>query len=397
MSDNSNNRGNNTDGRGRGLPSYYPPMPANPKRNMDEHVHETTRRVGGTKVTPSMRPMPIAFQNPSMTMPTISAVTSKPQVSISSASKFVWRLSTAPELPEFHSVERTAVFVPHSTPSLVASRISDLLRERSIQATYDDEKAKVKCVTVDGVDFRVRLYRGRNEYSHGIIVEVQRRFGFSIHFHDDTQAILDAAQGKPPAEPAAWRNALPEVVSDDEDDDDYSPPPPSGASSLAVVEKMLIIPGFDAQYLGLQTLSFLTEPERMSMPTARRASAALLKADSEVGKRVFRYIVDRKTEDEDYVSLRVMALGILANAMRTTGMIPEFLRSSLRPVLLEDIKHAEENTNAALVAARCIEYFIHNDTDTMELNEAFEVARRVGEARHCGLMEQAERCISRIR
>lgn len=378
-------------------------MPANPKRMMDEHVEETTRRIGGrgaapAMVAPSMGSMPMTFV-PSMTKPSgfgssISTAPVKAQSGPTvSSTKFVWSLSHAPTLPEFHPLERTAVFVPNATPFMVAARISDLLRDRSIQATYDDDKAKVKCITTDGVDFRVRLYRGRNQFSHGIIVEVQRRFGFSIHFHIDTQAILDAAQGKTPMPPPVRQNALPHV-SDDEDDD--MSPPPTGSSSLVMVEKMLSFPGFDAQYLGLQTLSSLVDPEKMTLSTARRVSAALLKPNCEVGQKVFTYITNRKTE-ESYTSLRIMALGILANAMRASSIVPEYLRASLRPVLLEDLNKAEESPNTALVAAKCMEYYIRGDFDAMELNDAFEAARKVGEARHKGLMDQADRCIANIR
>lgn len=405
MSDN-----NSEEDKAKMPPSYYGgygvPMPANPKKNMDEHVEETTRRIGGrgaapAMVAPSLGSMPMSF-SPAMTMPTqfgasISTAPVKTQALPSmSQSKYIWKLSVAPTLPEFHPLERTAVFVPNATPPMVAARISDLLRERSIQATYEDDKAKVKCVTTDAVDFRIRLYKGRGQYSHGIIVEVQRRFGFSIHFHSDTQAILDAAQGKRPAPPPIRQNALPEV-SDDEDDDDFNaPPPPTGSSSLVMVEKMLGLPGFDAQYLGLSTLSSLVDPEKMSLTTARKVSGALLKPTSVVGQKVFGYIINRKS-DEEYAGLRVMALGILANAMRASSIIPDFIRAQLRPVLLADLNEAKDCPNAALVAARCMEYFIRGDHDTSELNDAFENARKIGEERHCGLQEQAERCISAIR
>jgi len=389
--------------RGNGPPPFYnKPMPANPKKIMDDHVEETTRRIGHgaspAMVAPSMGSMPLVFP-PGMMKSTgygasisVASVKEAPgQIS----SKYVWKLRQAPTLPEFHPLERTAVFVPNATPSLVAARVSDLLRDRSIQATYDDDKAKVKCITTDGVDFRIRLYRGRSHFGHGIIVEVQRRFGFSINFHAETQAILDAAQGKIPLPPAIRPNALPEV-SDDEDEDEHSAPPPSGSSSLVMVEKMLRLPGFDAQYLGLQTLSSLVDAEKMTLPTARRVASALLKSDCEVGQKVFAYIINRKTE-ESYASLRVLALGILANAMRASSIVPESLRSSLRPVLLQDLHTAEESPNVALYAARCLEYYIRGDFDTVELNEAFEIARKVGAARHKGLEEQAERCIAGIR
>lgn len=375
-------------------------MPANPKNITEEHEKETTRRIGGRGAAPAMvnpslgaMPMVPGFGASISTAP-IKAQT-QGMAAANSRSKYVWNLPQAPTLPEFHPLERTAVFVPNATPGMVASRVSDLLRERSIQATYENDKAKVKCITTDGVDFRIRLYRGRNQYSHGIIVEVQRRFGFSIHFHSDTQALLDAAQGKTPMPPPVQQNVLPEV-SDDEDEDDFDTPPPTGSSSLVMVEKMLSLPGFDAQYLGLQTLSSLVDPEKMTIKTARRVSSALLKPNSQVGLKVFEYITVRKTE-EAYMGLRILALGILANAMRASSIVPEAIREALRPVLLKDLTEAEKYPNAALVAARCMEFFIRGDHDTIELNEAFEVARKVGEARHANLMQQADRCIASIR
>lgn len=403
---NSNNSNNSHDARSSGLDPSDPFL--NIKKNMDDHVHETTRRVGGrgatpAMVAPSLGSMPMGFSNPAMKMPSpygasISTATVKGQLaSAVTEAKFVWNLTQVPALPECHPLERTAVFVPNSTPPMVSSRVSDLLRERSIQAKYDDDKAKVKCVTTEGVDFRIRLYRGPKHFSHGIIVEVQRRFGFSLNFHNDTQAILDAAQGKKPLPPPVEKNVLPQVSDDDEEDS--GPAPPSGSASLAVVEKMLALDGFDAQYLGIQTLSSLVDPDRMSTQTARRAAVALLKSEESpsVGEKVFGYITNRKPNDDSYSQLRVMALGILANAMRASSFVPESLRPALRPVLVQDLLHAEDNTNAALLAAKCMEYFIRGDDDTMELHDAFEAARKVGEARHVFLMEQANRCIASIR
>lgn len=189
-------------------------------------------------------------------------------------------------------------------------------------------------------------------------------------------------------------NALPEV-SDDEDDD-FDAPPPVGSSSLLMVSKMLSLAGFDGQYLGLQTLSSLVDADKMSLQTARAVSTELLKPDSEVGSKVFHHIVSRKS-DEMSMTLRVMALGILANAMKASSIVPEFLRGALRPILLQDLKDSEKHPNTALAAAKCMEYFIRGDQDAIELNEAFEVAREVGEARHASLMQQADRCIASIR
>jgi len=249
-------------------------------------------------------------------------------------------------------------------------------------------------VTADGVDFRIcLLYQGRSGFQHGIIVEVQRRFGTSLHFHSDAQAILDdVMQGKTPA--PVQKNVLPEV-SDEDSDMDECPPPPSGSSSLAMVERMLAFPGFDAQYLGLQTLSALVDPDKMSPQTARRTAQALLKAQSAVGEEILGYITTRKTNNESHNRLRIMALvGILVNSTKASGIIPDFFRLALRPVLLDDLMDAKANPLAALLAAKCMEYFICGDhDDTIELNDGFETSRKVGEELFLALKEQAERCM----
>ncbi|KAL3905319.1 MAG: hypothetical protein SGILL_009725 [Bacillariaceae sp.] len=381
----------------------------NPKRNMDDDVEEVTRKIAPAMVQPNFGPMPTMPSSMQMPAGFGASINTAPikashlgPVSKNSDKLFVWKLPSAPTLPEFHPLERTAVFVPQTSPEKVAARLSKVLRDRSIEAHYDNEKAKVSCVTAEGVDFRIRLYRGRNQYSHGVICEVQRRMGSSLVFHSDTQAILDAAEGKSvPAPPLMTSlNNLPEVSDDesefDEEDEDFTMP--SAESSLAMVSKMLSLPGFDAQYLGLQTLSSLVDPEKLSLSTARAVATNLLRSDSEVGLKVFGHIISRKKEmDESTMTLRNMSLGILANAMRSAGKVPEFLREPLRPVLLQDLKHSQDHPNTALLSARCIEYFIRGDTDTMELNEAFEVAREAGEARHANLLAQAEKCISAIR
>jgi hypothetical protein len=378
----------------------------NPKRNNYDDVEETTRRVAPSMVQPNFGPMNVSVQMPvgfGASISTAPIKASMPMSASTSDNVYVWNLTTAPTLPEFHPLERTAVFVPHIRPSDVAGRISKVLFDRSIEAQYDNIKAKVKCVSSEGVDFRIRVYAGRNQYSHGVIVEVQRRFGSSLVFHCDTQAILDSAQGKsvPPPPILTSMNVLPEVPDDEDECDNEEAlngtfSIPSAECSLAMVAKMLDFPAFDSQYLGLQTLSSLVNPEKLSLTTARSVSTLLLRSDSEVGQKVFWYNVSRprkeqreqqRDDESSAVALRNMSLTILANAMRASGKVPEFLRQSIRPVLLEDLQHAQHHPNTALLG----------DHDTIELNEALEAARYVGEARNANLLAQANKCLAAIR
>eukprot|EP01083_Nonionella_stella_P131042 397854_1 len=99
-----------------------------------------------------------------------------------------------PNLPSFYPLDQAAAFVPQASPPILATRIVSALKSRSISVTYDVKNVKVDCVSKSDVHFRVRLYRGRGEYNHGIIVEVQRREGFDISYAQDVYAILDAAE-----------------------------------------------------------------------------------------------------------------------------------------------------------------------------------------------------------
>jgi len=373
-----------------------------------EEDDETTRRVGSVSFEPiSFATHTVMPSSPFMvntTLPKAAAAAAAAPLAVSAPpalpSSGLWMLKSVPTLPEFHPLERTAVFVPHSHPGEVAARISDVLRERSMEATYDDDKAKVKGVTADGVDFRVRLYRGRHCYSHGIIVEVQRRFGTSYSFHKDTMAILDAAEGKTPPPPppslggsssSNSSNSIP-MVSDNEDDFVVN-----GSSSLAMVAKMLNHKGYDSHYLAFQTLLPLTDANKMGNKTAKAVSQELLKDGNEVGAIILGLVCAQKEED-DMFKLRALAMTVLANAVKATkGDIDMALREELRPVLLNELNNAEKNPRTAQMAASCLEFLIHGDHDVAELQIALETAEQVGRSRHAGLKFQAGRCLKKIK
>ena len=306
---------------------------------------------------------------------------------------FVWKLQQVPTLPEFHPLERTAVFVRDSSHMEISGRISRVLRERSIEAEYENEKAKVKCVTPEGVECRVRLYRGRGEYKTGIIVEVQRRFGASLFFKGHCDAILSAAEGNPPPPPPALlrsSDVLP-LVSDSEED--YTPP--SGSESLKMVEKMFAHGGCDGQHLALQTLSSLTDTRKMGSAHARLVSAALLDTSNTVGSRVFDYICRREQEDE--FKLRNLALLTLANALEAVkGQVESVIRELVRPYLLKELQEAQSTPRNAQLATRCFEYLYKEDHDQGEIAAAAEKAQAVGQARHAGLAAQTKRLLDKM-
>lgn len=160
------------------------------------------------------------------------------------------------------------------------------------------------------------------------------------------------------------------------------------------------------------------DSEKLSLSTARAVAAKLFQPDNVVGIKVLGYIVncnpsekafqsrgvfgdDEDEDDDDHgndsIILRNTCLNILANATKAHGSVPEYLRQPLRPSLIQDLRKAEVHPNAALLSAKCMEYFVRDDQDTTELNEAFEIAYKAGEARNTCLMRQAKKCMMAIR
>jgi hypothetical protein len=379
------------------------PLNIDPNLSLDHGVgDEVTRRVGVFQ--PSFEPVS-SFQPPMMVSTespySKGSVTRKEAVVSSSKAPAplgaLWRLDSVPTLPEFHPLERTSVFIPHViTASEITARISDVMRERSIEASYHNDKAKAVCSTMDGVEFRVRLYRGRGSYHHGIIVEVQRRFGTSISFGADCKAILDAAEGKVVPPPlTSETSSLPLVVSDFEDD--FDSPIVDGKSSLSMISKMLNDPCYDSHFLALQTLLSLTDASKMGSTTARIIANELFRLDNdnEIGAKILSLVIDKQNEDSDF-KLRPMALHVAANAFHAVeGKFPTMLKEQLRPVILQDLRCAKEFPRNAVQAARIMQYFVPEDNGS-DVYSALEIAHQVGSSRNASLERQVRVCLDKI-
>lgn len=346
--------------------------------------------------------------------------------------KFRWHLpeDKVPTLPEFYRLERTAVFVSIViSPSTVSERISNVLWDLSVESRYDDSdrhKAKVTCVTTDGVDFRIRLFRGKKQYSRGIIVELQRRNRTSINFYNEyTKVILDAAEGKskPIINP---KSLLPEVPRDG-DDHNNKKFKPNPRSSLFMISKMLChCDAYDTQYLAMQNLATLTDAQKVGRFTARCIAKELLLPSNEVGRKIATLIFDfhQENEKEDYdpFGLATIAMTILVNVLvaNKNASLDKISSSCsknsdhdhhlgrvdlLLPVLNQKLRDAENHPRLACIAAKCIEHLItENDSDNDGLhllreqtNEALEIAVQVGYAKHAELMRQSEICLQRFK
>uniref|UniRef100_A0A7S2HNP0 Uncharacterized protein n=1 Tax=Helicotheca tamesis TaxID=374047 RepID=A0A7S2HNP0_9STRA len=327
-----------------------------------------------------------------------------------------------PKLPDFHPLERTAVFTPHTRADIIAKRVFDCLRTRSITAEFNDEKARAKCVSPENVEFRVRLYRGKGKFDNGVITEVQRRYGFSVCYNDDVAAILDAAEGKSFARKES--KPLP-LVSDSEDEAVETKVGTKRKASMVRIASDMLKKSktIDANVISMRSLESLTDSSKMGSSTALRVSTQILAGSEDAGgfeirDAVLSLLVNHRlvsdpnnvVEDEETLSsLRYSAMAILSNVVgelqKTKPHILQeqgpIVAKAVLPVLLKEIQGAEENIRMAVLACRCLKALsksIGGSEEILAIKEkalkALYSAQDIGDSRHANLEQEARACIA---
>lgn len=228
-----------------------------------------------------------------------------------------------------------------------------MLRKRNIQATY--KKSRAKCVTLDNVEFNVFLYQGKNEYSHGIILEIQRWSGSSAAFYEDTRAILDGAKNdnRGSTNTTVQPPVIDEVVSDYEN---------SLEKALGMLQA-----DQDSQLLGLQILSSMTDSRKMGDKTASAVSQKLARSDSKVLSEVFGIVAE--SDDSSFV---LQAMILLSNIALFKTLPTEEIKQTLVSLI------ASDKPQVAYLAAKC---FAPHQIDSL-VADALQSAEKLGEEKH---------------
>eukprot|EP00567_Pseudictyota_dubia_P011792 CAMPEP_0197464462 /NCGR_PEP_ID=MMETSP1175-20131217/64032_1 /TAXON_ID=1003142 /ORGANISM="Triceratium dubium, Strain CCMP147" /LENGTH=469 /DNA_ID=CAMNT_0043000443 /DNA_START=409 /DNA_END=1819 /DNA_ORIENTATION=+ len=289
-----------------------------------------------------------------------------------------WQVSSVESFPDDFPLERTSRHIPDADAPVVSARISDCLRERSIEAKYDDVKATAKCRTPDYVSFKIRLFGGREDVEGGgIIVEVQRRKGSSHCFMRDCRAVLTAAEGDKTEEeettiflkrPVSEMTCLKGVqVSDDESDEVMKAP-----ASLMSSDK------YDSHMLGMESVEKLTNPlySAPEVVVLAAKSVVLPEDSSDIRDSVSKLLqhgclrsddapMTGPEGDNDFnEEMHHLALSVVLNAVRSTakdGTLAEaivqqreWFSQVLIPVLINDIKAAGDQGHHAVKAVECL-------------------------------------------
>lgn len=304
-----------------------------------------------------------------------------------------------PILPSFYPLLRSSISIPNGSAFSIAERIKQTLRDRSIVAVYDSRGAKADCTTRNNIDFRLRFYRSGVDLST-IIVEIQRRQGFNVMYHQDVNAIFDAAEGKAPEPDEVY------VTCHDlpDDHDNYT------QSSLDRLSAILCPDNSELKFKDIE----LALPVLVSLTNVRELgqTAVLTSKDLLCSERFVRLrdaIVSHAClhDNESYTSfqykcIKHQSLEILANATFCLKDDQDTLQRFLNESLLTNLVLLVENAAADPRAADLACLVLHNTGGSQKLDveqnerlqNALVAANEYGIESHADLQDHSQECLS---
>ena len=340
-----------------------------------------------------------------------------------------WQVKTgALEMASF-PLERTHREIPDVEAEEVCSRISEALRVLSIEAEYDNEKAKAKCRTSDYSCFRIRLYAG-SEVGQPVIVECQRRSGPGMSFMQSCRAILSAAEGKAITAEASKKKVPPfmkcpivnmkclqgvKPVTVDREAD--------VSTALDKVIDLLRKDQHDSSVLAMENLCHLTDPIKTYPDTAVKASKTILVGNNDkynVREEMTALLErDGVPPDFDHVDigqnhadhLRHLALLVFSNSLALTskdgsleGAIgkEEWFGEFLIPNLMDSVASCTTSPNNASVASCCLNSLMSCSTLACSMVRKYDgvlvIARahQYGSEHHELLADETKRCLKSL-
>lgn len=324
------------------------------------------------------------------------------------ASENNWKVpDNLPSVPEHWVLERTSRFVEHTKSSVVAQRVARCLQQRSVSSVFNGPKAKAKCITDELVEFRIRLFSGKGNYSHGTVIEVQKRSGSSMLFKEECNAVLNAAEGeivqvvKSLPKSRSFLKLGPSFMESCREDSSFS---------LESAFSMVRNENPDARLLGLESLVHLTDCNKSSKSVSSFVSESVLlgKDYSELRRTLVSMVQESKLGPEDQANLdpldfgpilRANALIVLSNSLAcvmaqeknaqalATGL---FFAEDLVPILTAQLKNANLSPRNAVQCIKCLSSLAqasgdHASAIQSEIHDVLAAAADYGNSYHQSL------------
>jgi hypothetical protein len=246
------------------------------------------------------------------------------------------------------------------------------------------------------------MFYGRGDYDHGVIVEVQRRDGWSPRYHQDVCAILESAEDAFSNDFNASLPAMDDLINDMQDDDFDLAPTTECANPIPC--QMVLSNNVDVKAMGMQILGSITDMTKAGSAAALKNASNIVHGEQEVEVRNM-LLKTLLTKDEGYeIALMIISncVEVMAkeNVLTLCMLEEEWILDALLPSLVKELHVASDTPNEATLAAKCLSNLMSASPEAgqkaLELGavSALSKANGVGTLCHCHLEKEASRAVS---
>mmetsp|Transcript_12085 Transcript_12085/g.17611 ORF Transcript_12085/g.17611 Transcript_12085/m.17611 type:complete len:369 (-) Transcript_12085:54-1160(-) len=325
-----------------------------------------------------------------------------------------WAVPMAKSLPSY-PLERSVLI--DGNAQIVASRIDECLRTRSVQAIFNDDKVRAECTTDSFLKYYVTLYdssRDRVDGKAGTIVEVQRRKGCPMEFVRERCAIINAARGYKDivSNQKQIHLSIPASINELSS---YRPSKEDLRDMLKGVVGQFHTGYEDGRILCLDHLACMTNSDNANSQTSFQVVKMILECDIGISE-IIGTILASPYGDELNVKMRHSCLVLLSNILDLlsadqTKTIPDnliaeqgqedWLVQSVLPCLIVEIKSCRCLHNACL-SSKCLRLLVtscpavRTKATNCELMNVLENTVSLAEKNHAKLEKETKFAINAL-
>jgi len=329
-----------------------------------------------------------------------------------------WNVIELPSIPHFYIKEKTSVAVMNTKPQCVADRIVQCAKLLSADCDYDDRKAGAT-LSINRIELCIQLFEVNNTRNI-IVVEVRRKNGSPISFHQVARVMLNAAKGNISSLTPSFtpKSETENIITHEENKENNDV---AMAGTIETVESLLNNDRIDANLLGMESLLHLTTSGSSSKNMALFTANVILNGwkNNVIKDTVFSLITNSNEGEEESNNIvengfnkkmRIYALSLLANSLegisnnRQVGGDDEtadFESKLLNNEWVEDggvlwslveiLKVSESSLQEAYFAAKCLQTVLKASTELIfwaterDVVKVVECSQKVGHCRHNSL------------
>lgn len=320
-------------------------------------------------------------------------------------SKFNWVVIKLRSKPIYPLQREVLVCHP---PQVVATRICDSLRLRSISASY--KNCEAYCKTAGYLKYVIHLYENPDG---GTIVEVLRLSGCGFAFRDEREAVVNAANNGSVANVESQSPCVLKIPESLMKELQYKPPTESQQKDmLENATDRLHSARQDEQLYILQNLATITSSEKVNCVAASQMARLILQNACDVRDFLFSLVNTIKPEKDDFACAAQNAcLSIFANCFSITSQemkLQELLSDSdasefaqsMVCTLCRLIKQCYcPHTTAIALRTLCVLLQNSPDAKSMmceEYRSFVKNAESIGELRHRKLEQEAKSALAAL-